>query len=193
MTETASAPHRPGAMRVAIRMMRQDDPRKCTAAKMVRVGLATSARRIPNNAIVLHPFAERVLVPSDHDRTRTICAIDCSWKLARDQFAGHIPGNGRLLPPLLAGNPVNYAKIGMLSTAEAVAAAMHIMGFGQEARAILGRFRWGHTFLELNSNLLNEYAQATGQDEMYGIAESYGMRQLPPDGKVAPVPGKGSH
>lgn len=177
-------------MRVAIRMMRQDDPKKCTAAKMVRVGLATSARRIPKNAIVLHPFAERVLVPPDRDRYRTICAIDCSWKLARDQFAGHISGDGRLLPPLLAGNPVNYARVGMLSTAEAVAAALHIMGFGQEARTILDRFRWGHTFLELNSNLLSEYAQATGQEEMYGIAESYGIRQRPPGGKAAPVPGK---
>ncbi len=192
MTSTATAPQRPGAMRIAIRMMRQDDPRKCTAAKMVRMGLATSARRIPNNAVVLHPFAERVLVPSDRGRYRTICAIDCSWKLARDQFDGRIRGGGRLLPPLLAGNPVNYARMGMLSTAEAVAAALHIMGFWQEAGAILDRFRWGHTFLELNSGLLNEYAQATGQDEMYGIAESYGLiRQRPPGDKAAHVHGQG--
>lgn len=162
-------------MRVAIRMMKQDDPRKCTAAKMVRMGLATPVRRIPNNAIVLHPFAERVLVPSDRDLCRTICAIDCSWKLAQAQFAGHVPGVQRLLPPLLAGNPVNYAKVGMLSTAEAVAAALYIMGFGQKARAVLDRFRWGHTFLELNLGLLNEYVHATGQDEMYEIAGSYGL------------------
>lgn len=175
MTKTTTAIQRHGPMRVAIRMMRQDDPRKCTAAKMVRVGLATPARRVPRNAIVLHPFAERVLAPSDRELCRTICAIDCSWKLAQAQFAGRIPGVRRLLPPLLAGNPVNYARVGMLSTAEAVAAALHIMGFGQDARTILDRFRWGHTFLELNSGLLDEYAQATGQDEMYEIAESYGI------------------
>lgn len=194
MTDNAAALQKPGTMRVAIRMMRQDDPRKCTAAKMVRVGLATSARRIPNNAIVLHPFAERVLVSSDGGRHRTICAIDCSWRLARDQFAGHIPGSGRLLPPLLAGNPVNYARVGMLSTAEAIAAALYIMGFGQDARAILDRFRWGHTFLELNLDLLNKYAQAAGRDEMYEIAESYGMiHRQPPEGKASPIPSKGRH
>lgn len=186
MTKTATAAQRPGTVRVAIRMMRQDDPRKCTAAKMVRVGLATPARRIPRNAIVLHPFAKKVLVPSDRDLCRTICAIDCSWKLAQAQFAEHIPGVQRLLPPLLAGNPVNYAKIGMLSTAEAVSAALYIMGFGEEARAILDKFRWGHTFMELNLGLLNEYAQATGQDEMYEIAESYRIHRRPSEGKATP-------
>ena len=167
------------AVRVGILMMRQDDPRKCTAARMIRLGLAESARRIPRDAIVLHPYSETVLTPSDRTRAGRICAVDCSWRLARRQFSGGIPGRRRLLPPLLAGNPVNYSKIGMLSTAEAVAAAMHIMGFQDAAATILDKFRWGHTFLELNAGPLREYSQASGEEEVYEIAESYGMRRRP--------------
>lgn len=169
----------PRAVRIGILMMKQDDPRKCTAAKMIRLGLAEPARRIPRDSIVLHPYSETVLTPLDRTRTGRICAVDCSWRLARTQFSGGIPGRRRLLPPLLAGNPVNYSKIGMLSTAEAVAAAMHIMGFQDVAAAILDKFRWGHTFLELNAGPLKEYSQASGEEEMYEIAESYGMYQRP--------------
>lgn len=169
----------PRAVRIGILMMRQDDPRKCTAARMIRLGLAEPARRIPRDSIVLHPYAETVLIPSDRTRAGRICAVDCSWRLARTQFSGDIPGRGRLLPPLLAGNPVNYSRIGMLSTAEAVAAAMHIMGFQDAAAAILDKFRWGHTFLELNAGPLRDYSQASGEEEAYEIAESYGMYRRP--------------
>lgn len=120
----------------------------------------------------MDPFAATMLAPADARRSRTVTAVDCSWRLAGGVF-GAFP-NARRLPPLLAGNPLNYSKQGKLSTAEALAGAMYIMGDAGGARALLDRFKWGHTFYDLNSGLLGEYSRA-GRDDMPGIAASYGL------------------
>lgn len=156
---------------VRIVMMRQDDPKKCTAAKMVRFGMARPVRRPPSDGILLHPYAKRVLLRADC--ARNICALDCSWRLAPREFAGSVSGRARRLPPLLAGNPTNYSKVGLLTTAEAVAAALHITGSAERAALILDKFRWGHTFLEMNAGPLQEYADARDEDHIYEIAKSY--------------------
>ena len=77
--------------------------------------------------------------------------------------------------PLLAGNPVNYSKIGMLTTAEALAAGLVILGFQEKAEGLLGKFKWGHTFFELNSHLLEEYAAIKDQGEIGKILKEYGI------------------
>lgn len=156
---------------IDIIMMRQDDPSKCTAARMVRFGLARTVRRAPRHRITLNPYAAGMLLPQDMHKG--ICAIDCSWRLAGKQFR-HAQ-NDRKLPPLLAGNPVNYSKVGKLTTAEAIAAALYIMGRKDDASKILDKFRWGHTFLELNTGLLDEYCMAQSPEEMWRISESYGL------------------
>lgn len=156
---------------VQIVMMGQDDPKKCTAAKLIKFKMATSVRRIPNGSILLHPYADTVLLP--RDAKRNICAIDCSWRVAPQEFTHTVSHNGRHLPPLLAGNPTNYAKIGKLSTVEAISAALYITGFADRAISLLDKFRWGHTFLELNDGPLQEYSCAHTKDQMYHIAESY--------------------
>lgn len=162
--------------KVFLLMMRQDDPKKCTAARMIRFGLATAVRKIVSQSVVLHPYSDQLLTPADRSGCRRICAIDCSWKKASVQFRTiRAQGQSRRLPPLLAGNPVNYSRIGMLSTAEAIAAALHIMGFEGQARIVLDKFRWGHTFLELNGGLLREYAKITEPDQIQRIAASYGL------------------
>ena len=72
-----------------------------------------------------------------------------------------IPGEARRLPALLAGNPTNYAVRGKLSTAEALAAALFITHFTTEAERILSLFKWGPTFLALNREPLEAYAEAS--------------------------------
>lgn len=154
-------------------MLRQDDPKKCTAARMVRFGLATEVRRA-GAGLVLDPFAARYLLPSDAGSD--IVAVDCSWNRAGPAaYAGAGAGAGRRLPPLLAGNPTNYAKLGRLSTAEAAAAALFITGHAGRAREILSKFAWGHTFYELNCNLLDEYAAAASGEHVGQIALDYGL------------------
>jgi ribosome biogenesis protein Tsr3 len=67
-------------------MMRQDDPFKCTAAKLVKFRLVEPVRTIRSNWIVLNPYATDYLLKSDAMIADCICAIDCSWEKADGEF-----------------------------------------------------------------------------------------------------------
>ena len=81
-------------------------------------------------------------------------------------------GTSRCLPILIAGNPTNYAKATKLSTAEAIAGALHIAGFKDEAEKVLSIFVWGHTFFELNANLLEAYVAAKDSTDIVRIQQT---------------------
>ncbi len=69
--------------------------------------------------------------------------VDCSWNRLDDVPFGRIKGYApRLLPWLLAANPVNYGKPCKLSCAEALAAALYICGWKEDAAVVMGRFKW---------------------------------------------------
>ena len=156
-------------MKPQVYMMRQDDPFKCTAAKLAKFRIAESVRFIKKDTIVLNPFADSLLTKNDAQIAGAVCAVDCSWERA-DEVAKHqkifSAGIGRRLPAVLAANPTNYAKLGKLSSAEALAAAMYILGDRQTAAEIMNKFKWGHTFLELNADLLEDYARAETEEQM---------------------------
>ena len=157
--------------------MRQDDPAKCTSAKMRRLGFAKYIRseRIPKEAIVLNPSASLPVLKVDREFALKagIVVIDCSWNLANSVFTKHFRGVQRKLPALLAGNPTNYSKLGMLSSVEAVAAALYIMDFKEHARRVLSIYKWGETFLTLNLDPLEDYAKATTLEELQSVESSY--------------------
>ena len=71
-----------------------------------------------------------------------------------------------MLPLLLAANPVNWGKPGKLTTAEALAAGLYLVGRKEQARNILGAFRWGERFFELNLEPLEAYSQAKSSSEL---------------------------
>ena len=154
-------------------MFRQDDPKKCTAAKIVKFKLAASVRTTRPNTLLLDPFAEKTLLRSDASLVDSITGIDCSWELARKTFTKKFSGIGRKLPPLLAGNPVNYSKLNKLTTVEAIAGAVFIMGFETLAYELLDKFKWGHTFYDLNQNLLEDYSKANSEEEIDSIIKEY--------------------
>jgi pre-rRNA-processing protein TSR3 len=156
-------------------MFYQDDPKKCTAAKMVKFGIAKNIKKIGNRGIVLDPFSEKTLLPKDKSLANTLIGIDCSWNLVEQAFSKNFNGIKRKLPPLLAGNPVNYAKFNKLTTAEALSASLFILGFKDEALEILDKFKWGHTFYELNQNLLDEYSKLESEDQIDVILKEYGL------------------
>ncbi|MEM3730500.1 MAG: DUF367 family protein [Candidatus Bathyarchaeia archaeon] len=143
----------------------QCDPKKCTALKLKRHGLVRLTPHIkflPKRAVVLNPFSEIAFSPADRQRIEKfgLAALDCSWEHAKEVLQKHVRGTSRCLPVLLAGNPVNFGKPSELSTVEALAAALYIVGFKEKAHELLSIFKWGHTFLELNLEKLEAYAQA---------------------------------
>ena len=154
-------------------MFRQDDPKKCTAAKIVKFKLATSVRTTKPNTLLLDPFAEKTLLRSDALLVNSITGIDCSWELAGKTFTKKFSGIARKLPPLLAGNPVNYSKLNKLTTVEAIAGAVFIMGFESLAHELLDKFKWGHTFYDLNRDLLEDYSKANSEEEISSIVKEY--------------------
>ena len=156
-------------------MFYQDDPKKCTAAKMVKFGLAQNVKKIGSKGLVLDPFAEKTLLPKDVSVINSIVGIDCSWNLADHAFSQKFNGIKRKLPPLLAGNPVNYSKLNKLTTAEALSGSLFILGFKEQSLELLNKFKWGHTFYELNQNLLNDYSQSETEDDVKTIITDYGL------------------
>ncbi|MEX0765142.1 MAG: DUF367 family protein [Nitrosopumilaceae archaeon] len=162
-------------MQVQVLMFRQDDPKKCTAAKLVKFKLATSVRTTSLNTILLDPFAKRTLLNDDRLLADSITGIDCSWELAEKMFKKKFTGIARKLPPLLAGNPVNYSKLNKLTTVEAIAGTAFILGFKTLANELLDKFKWGHTFYDLNRNLLEDYSKANSEDEINSIIKEYGL------------------
>src|SRR2546422_10655870 len=141
----------------------QCDPKRCTARRLERLGLMTFVPRpsaLTKGAILLTPEADRALSRADAPRAerRGLAVVDVSWK--RGEFPKVPQATPRALPYLLAANPVNYGKPFVLSSAEALAAALVIFGRPQHARAILSKFTWGRQFLALNQEPLDACAQA---------------------------------
>ena len=164
--------------RLTIYHAKQCDPKRCTGLKLKRHGLArlvTSIKFLPRRAIVLNPFGEIAFSPSDRQRIENfgLAALDCSWEHAQKVLSAHVKGTSRCLPILIAGNPTNYAKATKLSTVEAIAGALYIAGFKNKAEQLLSIFVWGHTFLELNHELLENYASAKNSTEIIEMQSSF--------------------
>jgi pre-rRNA-processing protein TSR3 len=162
-------------MDLQVIMFNKDDPAKCNAAKLLKFGIVRQIRRTSQKSVILHPFSQEFVLKEDRNLADSITAIDCSWELAQKMFLRRFDGLLRRLPPLMAGNPVNYTKVGKLTTAEAIASALYIMGFSELADSILNKFKWGHTFYELNQDLLAEYSNADTSEKIIEISRDYGL------------------
>jgi pre-rRNA-processing protein TSR3 len=158
-------------------MMGQDDPRKCSSAKLSRFGYVREIFRfsqIPPKAIVLNPLSSLILVPQDRRFLYYgVVVVDCSWDRFREAFRRGMHGMQRRLPSLLAANPINYGQIGKLSSVEAWAAALYVMGDERDAERILSKFKWGPNFLILNEDPLKEYKLAKDVEEILEAERSY--------------------
>ena len=160
-------------MKLFLYMLKQDDPKKCTAAKLVKFKIAKVVHRISRKSLVLNPYSSLALYRRDNLLNDSITAVDCSWQMIINTFKKDFPGLNRRLPLLLAGNPINYSKLGKLSSAEALAGALSILGFSDLAFEIMNKFKWGHTFLELNEELLRDYSNAQDQEGIRCIENEY--------------------
>jgi pre-rRNA-processing protein TSR3 len=155
-----------------VRYAADDDPEKCTARKLARFGLVTLHRsdRTTPRGVVLNPHAERAISPAD--TPGTLVALDCSWESAgAARFS--LSGEHRALPYLVAANPVNFGRPFRLTTVEALAAGLTILGDRPRAERLLAKFTWGTTFLDLNDEPLRRYADCTDSAEVVSVQQEY--------------------
>jgi pre-rRNA-processing protein TSR3 len=150
------------------------DPRKCSVKKLARSGMVRIVpriRAIPRGAILLDPSAEQALSPADYP-ARCIAVLDCSWEVLDTSIVQGFRRR-RALPFLLAANPVNFGRPFKLSSLEAFAAALFILGEREQAEQILSIYTWGQRFLEVNREPLERYAGARDSTEVVAIQEGY--------------------
>jgi len=165
-------------VKIVVYHARQCDPKKCTALKLKRHGLVRLVRQmkfLPKRAVVLNPFSEIAFSPADRERIKDfgLVALDFSWEHAEKALLKNVRGTSRCLPFLIAGNPVNFGKPTKLSTVEALAAALYIAEFREEACRLLSIFKWGHTFLELNKERLESYASAKNSGAVVELQKNF--------------------
>jgi len=153
------------------------DPKKCSGRKLARMNLVKTLRLqqfFPG--VVLSPMATKYVSPADKDAVleNGVCVIDCSWaKLDETPFSKMKGGYPRLLPYMVAANPINYGKPRKLSCVEAFAATLYIVGCKREANILLGKFSWGHSFVELNRKILKKYQKCQDAAEVKRVEEEY--------------------
>ena len=143
------------------------DPRKCTVKKLERAGFLTIFKKIshiPKNTLLLDPTAEQALSPADR-HVKSVTVLDCSW-VVLDTGSVSTWRIRRALPFLVAANPTNFGKPCMLSSVEALAASLYILGEQERAAKVLGCVSWGIRFLEVNKEPLELYAKAMDSTEV---------------------------
>ena len=165
-------------MKITVYNARECDQRKCTAFRLHRLGRIHMVFRqsdLPRRAILLDPFAEKALSREDAETARRygLVALDCSWKMIEPLSDIKKWLEPRSLPYLIAANPTHYGRPTILSTAEALAAALFIFGERGMASDILGDFKWGPVFLELNREPLEAYADAKNSSEVVAAQDQF--------------------
>ncbi|MFQ5908333.1 MAG: DUF367 family protein [Thermoplasmata archaeon] len=149
--------------------LKQCNPKACTAKRLARhdaLRLFRRRREVPAGAVILTPVAEVAFSREDKAaaQQRGLGVLDASWKVG--DFPPVPQAIPRALPYLVAANPVNYGKPTRLSSVEALAAALVILGLRDQAETLLAQFKWGPTFLALNAEPLAEYAAARDSQEV---------------------------
>jgi pre-rRNA-processing protein TSR3 len=165
-------------VRIVVYHAGQCDPKKCTALKLKRHGLVRLVHQmklLPTRAVVLNPLSKVAFSPADKGRIEAsgLVALDFSWEYAEEALLKNVRGTSRCLPFLIAGNPVNFGSPTKLSTVEALAAALYIIGSREDADRLLSIFKWGHTFLEVNRERLEAYVNAKNSTEIVILQKGF--------------------
>ncbi|CAB3363643.1 Hypothetical predicted protein [Cloeon dipterum] len=162
---------------VAMWDLEQCDPRKCSGRKLARHGMMKTLKlgqRFPG--LVLTPAGDRCVSMEDRDvlMDKGIAVVDCSWaRLEEVPLSRMRTPYPRLLPYLVAANPINYGRPCQLSCVEALAATFYILGERDTANYYLSKFSWGHSFIKLNEDLLNIYAACKDGAEVIQAQNNY--------------------
>ncbi|XP_078444767.1 RNase L inhibitor protein-like protein isoform X3 [Wolffia australiana] len=148
------------------------------AVELPKINLAMWELRVATGfgGIVLSPVGRLCVSKEDHSfvMSRGLAVVDCSWARLNDvPFVKLRCAAPRLLPWLVAANPINYGRPCELSCVEALSAALIICGEEDTAHVLLGKFKWGHSFLSLNRELLKAYSHCENAAEVISVQNSW--------------------
>ncbi len=168
-----------GAVPITIYYTAQDDPKKNTAVRLGKKGLARlvdDQKHLRDHMVLLNPFAKKAISKEDLPTMRKygLLGLDCSWKQAEAMFPvlqGKV--RSRALPFLVAASPAKFGTPFELSTAEAIAAALMIVGEERQARRIMSTVPWGPTFFEVNAEPFADYALCNTSAEIVEAQMAY--------------------
>ena len=107
----------------------QCDIKKCSGRKLERMGLLKSLNPKKSfKGVVLSANGTKLISKEDLEIVQKsgLCVIDCSWNKIEEVKVSY--KHERLLPHMVAVNPVNYGKVFKLSCAEALAAGLFLVG-----------------------------------------------------------------
>ncbi|KAJ2813709.1 ribosome biogenesis protein tsr3 [Coemansia furcata] len=156
------------------------DPKRCSGRKLARIGLVKEFRLGQVfKGVVMSPEGKQVVSRADLPIMQQYGAamIDCSWARIDEVPFNRIKAHhNRLLPYLVAANPVNYGKPWRLNCVEALAAAFYVVGWDEIGDELMGKFKWGHGFKELNAPLLKKYAACENNAEVLVVQNEWMAR-----------------
>ncbi len=160
-------------MRLFIVPLKQDDPRRSTGMRLIRRKLAEKSSPRRRGTLVLNPFSRKYLSPADKEivERRGLLAVDASWN--RIDLVRWPRGYHRRLPLLVAANPINYGKPFKLSTLEAMAASLFIIGHEEKCFLLLDQVKWGAEFFRINEERLKGYRSASNEEEIRDLSERF--------------------
>ncbi|EPQ29021.1 uncharacterized protein PFL1_03311 [Pseudozyma flocculosa PF-1] len=150
------------------------DPKRCSGKKLSRLGLIKELRVGQKfRGVVLTPNATKTLSPADADiiRENGVAVVECSWaRLDEVPFGKLKSPHERLLPHMIATNPVNYGKPMKLNCVEALAAAFYVCSMPAQGRLLLSKFGWGEHFPHINSRWIQAYQGCSSAEQVDDLA-----------------------
>jgi len=153
------------------------DPKRCSGRKLARLSMISELRLGQRfSGLCMSPMGVNCVAPCDKEivAAHGAAVIDCSWaRIDETPFNKMKSSHPRLLPYLVAANPVNYGKPAKLNCVEALAAAFYITGFPEIAAHYLSKFGWGPTFITINKELLDAYSKCKDSSEVLDVQNKY--------------------
>jgi pre-rRNA-processing protein TSR3 len=153
------------------------DAKRCSGKRLMHFGLMRELAIGQKFAgVVISPNAKKVVSPADREllEQHGAAVVECSWVRVKEVPWARIGGKcERLLPYLVAANPVNYGRPWRLNCVEALAACFMICGKGEWADRVLEHFPYGKPFLEINSQLFERYARCKDDEEVRKAEETW--------------------
>ncbi|KNE61701.1 hypothetical protein AMAG_06503 [Allomyces macrogynus ATCC 38327] len=153
------------------------DPKRCSGKKLERMHMIRGLRVGQRfNGLIMSPEGKKAVSPADRAivQAHGLGVVECSWaRLHEVPFHRIRSPHDRLLPFLIAANPVNYGRPSRLNCVEALAAAFYITGFKDYGDELMSKFKWGHAFYELNETLFERYAACKDSAEIVAVQNEY--------------------